>query len=326
VTPPIVEAFYRRIWNAGDLHAASELLADDFRFRGSLGAELLGIPAFLDYVREVRRALAGYRCEILECVAEAAQAFAKMRFSGQHAGPFRGFQPTGKHVEWLGAALFKFDKSRIVELWVLGDLAGLDDLLRANESSAPRPALTEEEIRAATVGELRPLDGSIVLVDYNTRWPARFAEEAIRVRAALAGQALRLEHVGSTAVPGLAAKPIIDMVLVVPDSAAEATYAPALESLGYVLRVREPEWFEHRMFTGQGADVNLHVFSAGCPEVDRMLVFRDWLRANSSDRDLYVRIKTELAKKPWTHVQNYADAKTAVVDEIMSRAGGARRG
>jgi GrpB-like predicted nucleotidyltransferase (UPF0157 family)/predicted ester cyclase len=325
VTPSVVEAFYRRIWNAGDLQAAAELLANDFGFRGSLGVELRGIPAFLDYVQEVRRGLAGYRCEILDCVAEGAQAFAKMRFSGQHVGRFRGYQPTGKHVEWLGAALFKFDRSRIVELWVLGDLAGLDDMLRTNESSTPRPALTEEEIRAATVGELKPLDGSIVLVDYNSQWPERFAEEAVRVRAVLAGQALRLEHVGSTAVPGLAAKPIIDMLLVVPDSADEATYAPALQSLGYALRVREPDWYQHRMFKGPAADINLHVFSAGCAEIDRMLIFRDRLRASGSDRDLYARTKTELAKNQWTHVQSYADAKTAVVDEIMRRATSGRR-
>jgi len=178
------------------------------------------------------------------------------------------------------------------------------------------------EIRAATIGELKPLDGPIELVDYSPRWPALFAEEAVRVRSALGDKVLRLEHVGSTAVPGLVAKPIIDMVLVVGDSADETAYSPGLESLGYILRIREPGWHQHRMFKGRDPDINLHVFSAECPEIDRMLRFRDWLRGNAADRELYARTKTELAGKRWTYVQSYADAKTAVVAEIMQRAGG----
>jgi len=125
-------------------------------------------------------------------------------------------------------------------------------------------------------------------------------------------------------VPGLAAKPIIDVTLVVADSRAEDAYAPALEAAGYVLRIREPEWYEHRMFKGPDTDTNLHVFSDGCPEIDRMVMFRDWLRSNASDRDLYARTKLALARKEWTYVQNYADAKTQVIEEIMERAGVAR--
>ena len=130
--PTLVEAFYERIWNQGDLNAAGELLAVDFKFRGSLGAEVRGIPAFLDYVRSVREPLAGYRCDILECVAEGDRAFAKMQFGGRHVGVFRGYQPTGKSVQWLGAALFRFEAGRIAELWVLGDLASLEATLKAN--------------------------------------------------------------------------------------------------------------------------------------------------------------------------------------------------
>ena len=82
---------------------------------------------------------------------------------------------------------------------------------------------------------------------------------------------LLLEHTGSTSVPGLAAKPIIDMTLAVPDSADEDAYLPELEAAGYVLRIREPDWFEHRVFKGPDTNVNLHVFSDDCPEIDRML-------------------------------------------------------
>ena len=128
-------AFYERIWDAGDLVATSELLSDDIVFRGSLGAELRGRQAFAGYVRSVRGALDNYRCEILECVAEGSRAFAKMRFSGRHAAPFRGHSPTGKTVEWLGAALFHFERSKIVEIWVLGDLAGLDATLARQQAT-----------------------------------------------------------------------------------------------------------------------------------------------------------------------------------------------
>ena len=183
-----------------------------------------------------------------------------------------------------------------------------------------RTPRTEEEIRAYTIGELKPLSSRILIVDYDPQWPELFAREADRIRVVLGSRALRIEHAGSTSVPGLAAKPIIDLLLVVADSAEEDAYAPALEAAGYVLRIREPNWYEHRMFKGPDTDINLHVFSSGCPEIDRMLMFRDWLRSNAADRDLYARTKLALAQKEWKYVQNYADAKTAVIEEIIARA------
>jgi GrpB-like predicted nucleotidyltransferase (UPF0157 family) len=177
---------------------------------------------------------------------------------------------------------------------------------------------------AATVGERRPHDKPVHLAEYDPAWPGLFEREAARVRAALGDAALRLEHVGSTSVPGLAAKPIIDMLLVVADSAREEAYVPPLERAGYVLRIREPHWFEHRLFNGPDTDVGLHVFSLGCPEVDRMLAFRDRLRAHPEELALYERTKRELARRVWRHVQNYADAKTGVVEGILARAGGER--
>jgi GrpB-like predicted nucleotidyltransferase (UPF0157 family) len=133
---------------------------------------------------------------------------------------------------------------------------------------------------------------------------------------------MRIEHAGSTSVPGLAAKPVIDIVLVVADSADENGYVPALESANYRLRTREPEWHEHRLFKGPDTNVNLHVFSSGCLEIDRMLTFRDWLRSHEADRELYERTKRSLAQREWNNVQEYADAKTAVVEEILERARG----
>ena len=182
--------------------------------------------------------------------------------------------------------------------------------------------LTEEQIRAAQVGELAPLVGPILIVDYNPEWPRLFEHEAERVQATLGDRVLLIEHVGSTSVPGLAAKPRIDMLLVVANSADEPAYVPALEAAAYMLRIREPDWYEHRMFKGPDTDINLHVFSPGCSEIERMLLFRNWLRSNASDRALYERTKRELARKDWKYTQNYADAKTAVVEEILTRARG----
>ncbi|HKV46533.1 MAG TPA: GrpB family protein [Candidatus Acidoferrales bacterium] len=188
------------------------------------------------------------------------------------------------------------------------------------------PVLSEEELRACTIGELQPLVGGIRIVDADPEWPNLFAREAERIRAALGARALRIEHVGSTSVPQLPAKPVIDMLLLVEDSANEASYAPALEGGGYVLRIREPVWYEHRMFKGPDTDVNLHVFSPRCTEVERMLLFRDWLRNNPIDRELYAQTKMQLAREEWKYVQNYADAKTAVIREILSRASSACSG
>ena len=187
---------------------------------------------------------------------------------------------------------------------------------RAPDSRTP---LSEEQIREHTIGELRPLSARIEIADYNPRWPESFEREAKRVREALGPRALRIEHTGSTSVPGLAAKPVIDMLLEVSDSADETEYVPVLERAGDVLRIREAEWHEHRMFNGPDTEVNLHVFSSGCKEIGRILAFRNRLRSHSADRDLYSRTKFALAQKEWKYVQNYADAKTAVIGEIMRR-------
>jgi len=185
---------------------------------------------------------------------------------------------------------------------------------------------TEEDLRSSRIGELKPLSGPIQIVDYDPHWPEMFAREADRIRSTLGNRALRIEHAGSTSVPGLAAKPTIDLLLVVADSADEAAYAPALQAAGYVLRTREPNWHEHRVFKGPDTNINLHVFSSGCLEIGRMLMFRDWLRANSADRDLYARTKLALAQKMWKYIQNYADAKTEVVEEILARAAAGQAG
>jgi GrpB-like predicted nucleotidyltransferase (UPF0157 family) len=180
--------------------------------------------------------------------------------------------------------------------------------------------MSDAEIEAVTVGGARRLDGPIEIAEYDPDWPRQFDREVLRIRAALGEQALAVEHVGSTAVPGLAAKPIIDIHLVVADAVREEAYAPLLEGAGYRLTIRKPHWFDHRMFKGRKPAVNLHVFSPDCPELVRVRLFRDWLRRSPDDAALYATTKRRLAGMTWAYVQNYADAKQGVIDEIMERA------
>jgi GrpB-like predicted nucleotidyltransferase (UPF0157 family) len=179
-----------------------------------------------------------------------------------------------------------------------------------SEAKPPNAPLTEEQILAANIGAPLVLDSPVALSPYDPQWPLRYATLARDIRAALGAKVRTLEHVGSTSVLGLCAKPVIDVILAVADSGDEAAYVPALEGLGYVLKIREPEWFNHRLLKTPNAGVNLHVFGQGCEEIARMLAFRDWLRTHDDDRALYERAKQELAQRTWKYMQNYADAKS----------------
>lgn len=181
-------------------------------------------------------------------------------------------------------------------------------------------AAYDEWLGMIFVGGAKPLRPPIEIREYDPHWPGLYAREADRVRRVLGRRVVLLEHAGSTAVPGLPAKRIIDMVLEVADSSDEAAYLPTLEAAGFALVVREPDWFQHRLCNGPDTNINLHVFSAGCEETQRMLTFRNWLRTNRADRDLYARVKRELSVRAWKYAQQYADAKTNIVNEILKRA------
>lgn len=160
----------------------------------------------------------------------------------------------------------------------------------------------------------------IVLSEYDPNWPIRFAEHKGNVERALGHIALRIEHVGSTSVPGLAAKPIIDMVVEVPDSSDERSYLQEMETAGYVLRVRQPDWHQHRMFRTPELDVHIHVYSKGATEIERNLAFRDYLRNNLDELQLYESVKLSLAAQDWPDMNAYADAKTEVIEDVLLRA------
>ena len=163
-------------------------------------------------------------------------------------------------------------------------------------------------------------DGQVHLAGPDPQWAATGARLAAEVRRALGATARLVEHAGSTAVPGLSAKPVIDLILAVDDPADEDAYVPALEQLGYTLHLREPEWHEHRLLKHADPVTHLHVFALGSTEVERMLAFRDHLRADSRDRALYEETKRDLAGRTWPRVQDYADAKSRVVREVTARA------
>lgn len=160
----------------------------------------------------------------------------------------------------------------------------------------------------------------IVICEYDQNWPSKFEQHKARVNKALGDSVLSIEHVGSTSVPGLAAKAIIDIDLVVADSSDENSYLPQLTQAGYQLRVREPDWQEHRMFRTPEIDVHIHVFSPGASELSRHLVFRNWLRENEDDRCAYESTKRELSSRSWDDMNAYADAKTEIVESILAKA------
>lgn len=197
-------------------------------------------------------------------------------------------------------------------------------LLPGSDELSPDSPLGQLLINAPT-----PVSGSILIVPYDRAWPGLYERERVRIVDALGARALSIDHFGSTSVPGLAAKPIIDIMLVVSDCADDEVYAPDLEASGYMLRIREPAASDdspfhgaeaHRVFKGPDSDVNLHVWSRKSGEIERPRSFRDWLRVCPADRQLYERTKIELAKGRWDHAQQYADAKTAVIEEIRARA------
>ena len=168
---------------------------------------------------------------------------------------------------------------------------------------------------AVLIGGREP--ASITVVEYDATWPERFAQAQRRVEHALATAALSVEHIGSTSVPGLAAKPVIDMLLTVRSVDDEAAYVDALTRAGFVLRVREPQ---HRMFRTPERDVHLHVHEPGHHAVADYLDLRDWLRESESDRALYEATKRELAQREWSDMNHYADAKSDVIQVILRRA------
>lgn len=160
----------------------------------------------------------------------------------------------------------------------------------------------------------------IEIVEYDAKWPVAFEQHARVIADAIGNAAGRIEHIGSTSVPGLAAKPIIDILVVVEDAADESRYLRQLEAAGYVLRVREPDWHQHRMFRTPERDVHIHIYSDECSEIQRYLTFRDRLRRYTDDRIRYEQLKRQLAAQDWADMNAYAEAKTEVIEDVIGKA------
>lgn len=178
---------------------------------------------------------------------------------------------------------------------------------------------TPEQLAAGLVGDPPRRWATIVIQDYDPAWPRRFATVGAALRQALGELVLDLAHVGSTSVPGLAAKPIIDVDLLLADTAAESRYLPTLERLGYRLILREPWWYGHRMLVNAAEDVHLHIWPRTAPEPVRHRLFRDWLRAHPEDRERYAAAKRRLAADTAARPGDYNLAKNTVIDAIYAR-------
>ena len=163
---------------------------------------------------------------------------------------------------------------------------------------------------------------AVELHGYDERWPELYLEHRRRIADALAGSDVDIEHIGSTAVPGLAAKPIIDIVVAVEDITAEEDYLDPLLAAGYELRVREPR---HRLVRTPARDVHVHLYERDDPAIDAYLLLRDHLRSDADDRGLYESTKRSLLSRRWDDMNDYADAKTEVILAIKARAGEARQ-
>jgi GrpB-like predicted nucleotidyltransferase (UPF0157 family) len=186
----------------------------------------------------------------------------------------------------------------------------------------PSVPLTPEQMAARVVGD-RPAEvqAPITVSAYDPQWPARFAHQEKQIRGALGKRVLALEHIGSTAVPGLAAKDRVDIDLIVADPTAEEDYVPALRTAGYTLRTREAHWYEHRALWTDDHGATLHVFGPDCDEHLRHLVLRDWLREHPADRDRYAAEKYRVAADNPLSMAAYIHGKAGVIVDILRRAG-----
>jgi GrpB-like predicted nucleotidyltransferase (UPF0157 family) len=172
------------------------------------------------------------------------------------------------------------------------------------------------------VAGIRPAVG-IEVTDPDPAWPRQYDDLAGRIRGALGWRVLQLEHVGSTSVPGLAAKPVIDIDLTVADPGREQDYVPALETVGFRVVRREPWWYGHRVLCADGPSCNLHVFGFDSPELIKHRIFRNWLRGNPEERDRYADAKRQAASAAnaaGEHVMQYNARKQQVIREIYHRA------
>ena len=164
----------------------------------------------------------------------------------------------------------------------------------------------------------------IELSPYDPSWPAAFEHERVLIAPILGPNAIRIEHMGSTSIPGLPAKPIIDVIVLVDDLAAARSAIPALEATGYSFWADNPD--KSKLFLVRGLPLaphrthHLHIYD-NADEVDRHLIFRDRLRARPDLRDAYLALKTDLASRFRTDREAYTNHKTDFIDGVVRAVG-----
>lgn len=168
----------------------------------------------------------------------------------------------------------------------------------------------------------RKSPASLSIVAPNPDWPKIYTELEAQILYALGPACEYIAHVGSTSVPGLPAKNIIDIDVTVKDATDEATYVPALEAIGFQFFSRERHYYEHRLFISYSPHANLHVYCNESAEVIRHRIFRDRLRKSPSDRDLYAiaKIKASAATiGAGGRMSQYTERKAGVIRQILRR-------
>lgn len=251
------------------------------------------------------------------------EVWAAHRFDIVVAGNLAKF---GQHA-LLGRYLLGTSDRVLVEASPLDPIWGIGLAAGDERTTSPRTwlganllgfvlmAVREQLVGESLIGGREKRD--ITIVEHDPTWAERFRAERSRIRKALGDNAIRIDHVGSTAVPGLAAKPVVDIQVSVADANREETYLPQLEAAGYHLRVRQPD---HRMVRTEQLDVHVHICPSGGKWERDHLLFGDWLRATPADRDAYEKLKRDLATRDWFDMNQYAEAKGGLIDEILGRA------
>jgi GrpB-like predicted nucleotidyltransferase (UPF0157 family)/anthranilate/para-aminobenzoate synthase component II len=210
--------------------------------------------------------------------------------------------------------------------WIVGVQWHPEDTVRDDpaQRSLFEALVQLARIRSTRASASRPASGrSYAIVDPDPSWPERFEEEAAGIREALGDLAVRIDHVGSTAVPGLRAKPIIDVQVSLRSMSPRAPWRDALVAAGYAYRL-DPTSVDHEFVSRDDADgtrlVNVHLCPAGSEWERRHLWFRDRLRAHPDERDAYAALKDELAARHPDDVHTYSDAKTAFIRSVEAAA------
>jgi GrpB-like predicted nucleotidyltransferase (UPF0157 family) len=238
---------------------------------------------------------------LLACLTKTASGPAILRATrnDNRAGPLRAGVPHGGTSAIPGRRLASAVASRA----------------SVRRVSAPDPSKPGSPSDANLIGGVEKR--AILIADYDPSWPERFVTERARISKALGPTAVTIDHIGSTAVPGLAAKPIIDIAVGITDVEDDDAYVPALLAAGYEMRVQEPA---HRLLRTPALDVHVHVYNSGSRPLADYRTLRDHLRRNAADRELYAMTKRQLAAMEWPSMNHYAEAKTDVITDILRRA------